>query len=431
MIPSGIWGGQPDFDGDDSEHPITDSERVRAFYIPNYWVANDGRMGEYGADEHFMTQYRWFGDVIAPGIIDNKNWKISFNEDGTVLLVSTWTTFDDTAALQLVKYTDDEGNECITMIGCYGERWQYSEILSNCTVISGAYLYASEPVYDETSHTCDFGDWYDTADESTHERACTICGETEEAPHSFYDWIAKDNNDHVHECMECDYESVLPHDYEREVTKEPTETEVGEATYTCTLCSHSYTEELPKKIVQISGDVVGTVLNVPSGSNAYIPEGTVFDVVEQPVEQVPEQVLGEIAVTAEGAAKPLGMFDLSLLLDGATIQPNGMVSITLPAPDLAAEYDKIIVVYIAPDGSFEECSTTLNDDGTITFETDHFSAYAVIGILLESGKGGAIAGIVIGSVLGAIVLGIGGFLLVWFVVKKKNFADLMAIFKRK
>ena len=169
MFPSGIWGGQPDFDGDDPEHPITDSERLRAFYIPNYWVANDGRMGEYGANEHFMTQYRWFGDGFAPGIIDNKNWKISFNEDGTVLLVSTWTTFDDSAALQLVKYTDDDGNECITMIGCYGERWQYSDILSNCTVISGAYLYASEPVYDSTSHTCNYGAWYDT-DLGTHRR---------------------------------------------------------------------------------------------------------------------------------------------------------------------------------------------------------------------------------------------------------------------
>ena len=410
MIPSGIWGGQPDFDGDDPEHPITDSERIRAFYIPNYWVANDGRMGEYGANEHFMTQYRWFGDGFAPGIIDNKNWKISFNEDGTVLLVSTWTTFDDTAALQLIKYTDDEGNECITMIGCYGERWQYSEILSNCTVISGAYLYASEPVYDETSHTCNFGDWYDTADGMKHRRDCTAtdCGEYEEGDHSFgdfakidehfhgrtcsvcnaeeknehsfYDWIAKDNNDHVHECMECDYESVLPHDYVSAVTKEPTVTETGEVTYTCTLCSHYYTEELPRCIVEVSGDVVGTVLNVPTGSNAYIPEGTVFDVVEQPATEIPEQVLGEIAVTAEGAAKPLGMFDLSLLLDGATVQPNGTVVVTLPAPDLAAEYDQIIVVYIAPDGSYEECKTTVNEDGTISFETDHFSKYAVIGI---------------------------------------------------
>ena len=521
MIPSGIWGGQPDFDGDDPDYTITDSERLRAFYIPNYWVANDGRMGEYGANEHFMTQYRWFGDGFAPGIIDNKNWKISFKDDGTVLLVSTWTTFDDTAALQLIKYTDGDGNECITMIGCYGERWQYSEMLSNCTVISGAYLYASEPVYDETSHTCNFGNWYDTdegshrrdcdcgkfetaphvfgewgeyadyegitrhctadgcdayetkpeepphicdfgdwmpdpnndmkhirkcecgasesgdhnygewtmKDENYHTHSCPTCGATEDFEHSFYDWIAKDDNDHVHECMECDYESVLPHDYVREVTKEPTEREVGEATYTCSLCLHFYTEELPKRIAQVSGEVVGTVLNVPANSNAYIPEGTVFDVVEQPVEQVPEQVLGEIAVTADGAAKPLGIYDLSLLLDGAKIQPNGTVEITLPAPDLAAEYDSIIVVYIAPDGSYEECKTTVNEDGTITFETDHFSQYAVIGITENADLGiGAILGIVLGAVA---ILGIGGFALFWFVIKKKSFADLIAVFKKK
>ncbi|MBO5946171.1 MAG: hypothetical protein J6Q69_06130, partial [Clostridia bacterium] len=307
-----------------------------------------------------------------------------------------------------------------------------------------------------TPHVCEFGDWipdpnddmkhirkcecgasesgdhtfgeWTMKDENYHTHSCPTCGATEDFEHSFYDWIAKDNNDHVHECMECDYESVLPHDYEREVTKEPTETEVGEATYTCTLCSHSYTEELPKKIAQITGDVVGTVLNVPTGSNAYIPEGTVFDVVEQPVEQVPEQVLGEIAVTADGAAKPLGMYDLSLLLDGAKIQPDGTVEVTLPAPDLAAEYDKIIVVYIAPDGSYEECKTTVNEDGTITFETDHFSQYAVIGITEDAGLGtGAIIAIIIGSVA---VVGIGGFALFWFVIKKKTFADLKKSFKK-
>ena len=521
MLPSGIWGGQSDFDGDDPEYTISDSERLRAFWIPNYWLANDGMMGEYGDNHHFMMQNRWFGDRFAPGITDNHNWKISFKDDGTVLLVSTWTTFDDTAALQLIKYTDDEGNECITMIGCYGERWQYSDILSNCTVISGAYLYASEPVYDEASHTCNFGSWYDTEEgnhrrdcdckkneiaahtfgewgeyadyegitrhctadgcdayetkpeepphicdfgdwmpdpnngmkhvrkcecgasesgdhtfgdfvkknDEYHTHTCTICGADEDFEHSFYDWIAKDDNDHVHECMECDYESVLAHDYVREVTKEPTEREAGEATYTCSLCSRFYIEELPKRIAQVSGEVVGTVLNVPADSNAYIPEGTVFDVVEQPVEQVSEQVLGEIAVTADGAAKPLGMYDLSLLLDGAKIQPNGTVEITLPAPDLAAEYDSIIVVYIAPDGSYEECKTTVNEDGTITFETDHFSQYAVIGIAEDSGLGiGAIVGIVIGAVA---ILGISGFALVWFVIKKKSFADLIAVFKKK
>ena len=43
-------------------------------------------------------------------------------------------------------------------------------------------------------------------------------------------------------------------------------------------------------------------------------------------------------------------------------------------------------------------------------------------------SGGAIAGIVVGSVA---VVGIGGFSVVWFIVKKKSFADLIAIFSKK
>jgi len=41
---------------------------------------------------------------------------------------------------------------------------------------------------------------------------------------------------------------------------------------------------------------------------------------------------------------------------------------------------------------------------------------------------GAIVGIVIGS---ALVAGVGGFALFWFVIKKKSFADLVAVFKKK
>lgn len=43
-------------------------------------------------------------------------------------------------------------------------------------------------------------------------------------------------------------------------------------------------------------------------------------------------------------------------------------------------------------------------------------------------SGGAVAGIVVGSIL---VAGIGGFALVWFVIKKKTWADFVAIFKKK
>ena len=43
-------------------------------------------------------------------------------------------------------------------------------------------------------------------------------------------------------------------------------------------------------------------------------------------------------------------------------------------------------------------------------------------------SGGAIAGIVVGSV---VVAGVGGFALFWFVIKKKKLADLLALFKKK
>lgn len=43
-------------------------------------------------------------------------------------------------------------------------------------------------------------------------------------------------------------------------------------------------------------------------------------------------------------------------------------------------------------------------------------------------SGGAIAGIAVGSVA---VVGVGGFSVFWFVIKKKKFADLIAIFKKK
>ncbi|MBR2461256.1 MAG: hypothetical protein IKB34_08535, partial [Clostridia bacterium] len=41
---------------------------------------------------------------------------------------------------------------------------------------------------------------------------------------------------------------------------------------------------------------------------------------------------------------------------------------------------------------------------------------------------GAIIGIIIGSL---VVVGLGGFAIFWFAIKKKSFADLIAVFKKK
>ena len=43
---------------------------------------------------------------------------------------------------------------------------------------------------------------------------------------------------------------------------------------------------------------------------------------------------------------------------------------------------------------------------------------------------GAIAGIAVGATAGAVALGVGGFAIFWFVIKKKSMAELLAIFKK-
>ena len=452
---------------------------VKQFVIPNYFLsAPSMRPIERMYRQHIYD----FGDSSSWGVIfydsradyysytdGDMDEKLDADEDGTpdplpfldinqAGSVAVFDTFDDIGWIlyhegQLAQLRLRDYNEQIGFVTGHDyelDGWEWVDdgdegYYDTHDVQACVYLYASAPY--EAPHVCEFGDWmpdpnndmkhirscecgesesgdhafgdFAKKDDAYHTHTCPTCGAIEDFEHSFNDWIAQDNTNHIHACMECEHTSVLPHDYVREIAVEPTVAEVGEATYTCSLCSHSYTEELPRRIEQVTGGVVGTVLNVPAGSNAYIPEGTVFEVVEEPVEQVPEQVLGEIAVTAEGAPKALGMYDLSLLLEGATIQPNGTVAITIPAPDLAAEYEHIMVVYIAPDGSYEECKSTINEDGTITFETDHFSQYAVIGI----GEGGLGAGAIVGIVLGALaLLGGGGFCLYWFVFRKKKTA---------
>ena len=52
-------------------------------------------------------------------------------------------------------------------------------------------------------------------------------------------------------------------------------------------------------------------------------------------------------------------------------------------------------------------------------------------VITESNDGALGAGAIIGIVIGSVaVVGIGGFALFWFVIKKKSFADLIAIFKK-
>lgn len=128
------------------------------------------------------------------------------------------------------------------------------------------------------------------------------------------------------------------------------------------------------------------------------------------------------------------VYDISVVKDGAKVQPNGKVKVTVSVPDI--DTSKTYTVYhVKDDGAVEKIKPTVQN-GTVSFETESFSCF-IIAPDEESGgeqpektglSGGAIAGIAVGSVA---VAGVGGFSVFWFVIKKKKFADLIAIFKKK
>ena len=72
------------------------------------------------------------------------------------------------------------------------------------------------------------------------------------------------------------------------------------------------------------------------------------------------------------------IYDLFLTLDGAETAPEGRVSVTIPLPsDFRKE--NAAVYYIDPNGTCVELACEVSSvNATVTFETDHFSLYALV-----------------------------------------------------
>ena len=72
----------------------------------------------------------------------------------------------------------------------------------------------------------------------------------------------------------------------------------------------------------------------------------------------------------------------------------------------------------------------------MVIEATHLSIFAVTVTTpqepVKPGKGGLPAGAVVGIAIGSVlIVAIGGFAIFWFVIKKKTFADLGNVFKKK
>ena len=202
--------------------------------------------------------------------------------------------------------------------------------------------------------------------------------------HKFGDWICEATviGKHYRECECGERENGDCQWDDGKITLEPDYDTYGEKTYTCTLCGGTKKESIDKLVSVdeiVSPDNENIKVEVPAGSNASIAHGTIIDA-DEVMTPFSSEVKANIETVAGKGAEIIIAYDLSLLLDGAEVQPDGMIKVTVPAPIEASKYESIKVVYIDSNGVAIVCETTVNADGTVSFLTNHFSRYAVIGV---------------------------------------------------
>ena len=197
------------------------------------------------------------------------------------------------------------------------------------------------------------------------------------------EWLSDDTN-HWHKCTGCNEKlGVAAHTYGAwTVTVQPQAGVAGEKERECSVCGYKETALVEALGEQITVTVVGGSVN--------------------------------------GSAS-------------VTVDKNGTVTVVAnPAPQ-----GKTFKGW-----SLDGGQTIVSQDETYSFSaTENVTLTAVYSDIAPGGEqpggeqpektglsGGAIAGIAVGSVA---VAGLGGFSLFWFVIKKKSFADLIALFKKK
>ena len=117
----------------------------------------------------------------------------------------------------------------------------------------------------------------------------------------------------------------------------------------------------------------GTVLVTACYADGTLPDGTVMTV--QTVE--PEDYAGAVADAAEQENTRVAAMDISFLLDGEEIQPQGDVKLSFRADFIRAAAEAQILHVDGETGEADVMETTQGGD-QLTLVTDSFSVYAIV-----------------------------------------------------
>lgn len=161
---------------------------------------------------------------------------------------------------------------------------------------------------------------------------------------------------------------ALGHDFENPtIVKEPTISTTGLKEGKCKHCGETTSEVIP---CSQKDENTGIVFEANEG---VFTEGTQMTVEEiktdNPTYESVKNILSEVTDT-------FTVYDISAVLNGAEVQPNGEVKVEFKVPD--GYGTDVAVFHIADDGKFEKLESLVSEDGkTVSAKLTHFSNYAV------------------------------------------------------
>ena len=154
------------------------------------------------------------------------------------------------------------------------------------------------------------------------------------------------------------------------VVTEATYEAEGKKEQRCTGCGELLAEEVLPKLVKVTVEDDKTGVALEFDSNDY--DGEVEVTVEETFD---DKAFALIDTTIESSKATI--FDISMSVDGTTVQPNGNIKVKIPVPK-GYNADKCVIYYINTENNTVEKLPTSFEGGYLAFETDHFSYYAVV-----------------------------------------------------
>lgn len=213
---------------------------------------------------------------------------------------------------------------------------------------------------------------------------CTRCGEEttnvlKATGHNFGSWkndksaTCTEGGTQKRTCSKCNASetrktNALGHDFENPtVVKEATISTTGLKEGKCKRCGETTSEVIP---CSQRDEATGILFQTEVGVFTEGAQVTVEEIKQD--SSVYESVKNILVETSD----TFTLYDISAVLNGAKVQPNGEVTATFNIPE--GYGTDVAVYYIADDGNFEKLESTISEDGkTVSAKLTHFSNYAV------------------------------------------------------